>query len=99
MQRTWDIDTGISLLATQAVEGHRCAAQARDAILGHRLYDTRFPFLAKTGFQRELCRRFWAPKGGRSADSFVARTNWSFGILSFPVTAIRYRDLVGYEEE
>ena len=50
MQRTWDIDTGISLLATQAVEGHRCAAQARDAILGHRLYDTRFPFLAKTGF-------------------------------------------------
>ena len=49
MQRTWDIDTGISLLATQAVEGHRCAAQARDAILGHRLYDTRFPFLAKTG--------------------------------------------------
>jgi hypothetical protein len=37
------------LLATQAVEGHRCAAQARDGILGHRLYDTRFPFLAKTG--------------------------------------------------
>ena len=55
---------GISSLATHAVEGHGCAAQGRGAILGHRLYDTRFPFLAKTGFERELCTRFGLKMGG-----------------------------------
>jgi acyl CoA:acetate/3-ketoacid CoA transferase beta subunit len=29
------IDTGMPSLVTHAVEGHRCAARARDGILGH----------------------------------------------------------------
>ena len=89
LQRRWDIDTGISSLVTQAVEGHRCAAQARDAKSGHRLYDTRFPFLAKTGcwtllvisLQKVLQK--WVQKWGQKSRFFY----WLFLLRDFRISS------------